>query len=263
MTVQLEIHPQNPQERLIRQAVEIVHAGGVVAYPTDSGYALGCSIGNKEGLERIRCIRALGPDHNFTLICRDLSESATYANFDDRVYNHSRTNTPGTYTFILRATKEVPRRLLHPKRKTIGLRVPDHRITLALLAELDEPMMSTTLILPGEEQPLSEAIEIRCTSSEPGGSRHRRRVLPGRSDHGGGPHRGNTAGAARGKGRPGAVPVGLPRVRPCDRPWLRPRRFVPRRASLVALARLGPAIDPIETESPCSSTASPKTSRPP
>ena len=161
MTLQLEIHPQNPQDRLIRQAVDIVHAGGVVAYPTDSGYALGCSIGNKEGLERIRRIRSLGPDHNFTLICRDLSESATYANFDDRTYRILRSNTPGSYTFILRATKEVPRRLLHPKRKTIGLRVPDHRITLALLAELDEPMMSTTLILPGEEQPLSEAIEIR------------------------------------------------------------------------------------------------------
>jgi tRNA threonylcarbamoyl adenosine modification protein (Sua5/YciO/YrdC/YwlC family) len=162
MTLQLEIHPQNPQERLIRQAVDIVHDGGIVAYPTDSGYALGCSIGNKDGLERIRRIRALGPDHNFTLICRDLSESATYANFDDRIYRILRSNTPGSYTFILRATKEVPRRLLHPKRKTIGLRVPDHRITLALLAELDEPMMSTTLILPGGEQPLSEAIEIRA-----------------------------------------------------------------------------------------------------
>lgn len=162
MTLQIEIHPQNPQDRLIRQAVEIVHDGGVVAYPTDSGYALGCAIGNKEGLDRIRRIRALGPDHNFTLICRDLSESATYANFDDRIYRILRANTPGSYTFILRATKEVPRRLLHPKRKTIGLRVPDHRITLALLAELDEPMMSTTLILPDGDQPLSEAHEIRA-----------------------------------------------------------------------------------------------------
>jgi tRNA threonylcarbamoyl adenosine modification protein (Sua5/YciO/YrdC/YwlC family) len=162
VTLELQIHPQNPQDRLIRQAVEILQAGGIVAYPTDSGYALGCSIGNKEGLERIRRIRALGPDHNFTLICRDLSESATYAHFDDSVYRILRANTPGSYTFILRATKEVPRRLLHPKRKTIGLRVPDHRITLAMLGELDGPMMSTTLILPGEEQPLSEAHEIRA-----------------------------------------------------------------------------------------------------
>ena len=162
MTLQIDIHPQNPQERLIRQAVEVVQDGGVVAYPTDAGYALGCAIGNKEGLERIRRIRALGADHNFTLICRDLSESATYANFDDRVYRILRAHTPGSYTFILRATKEVPRRLLHAKRKTIGLRVPDHRITLALLGELDGPMMSTTLILPGEDQPLSEAHDIRA-----------------------------------------------------------------------------------------------------
>jgi tRNA threonylcarbamoyl adenosine modification protein (Sua5/YciO/YrdC/YwlC family) len=156
-----EIHPTHPQPRLIRRAVEIVRAGGVIAYPTDSGYALGCHLGDKEAMERIRRVRRLDDKHNFTLVCRDLSEIATYAVVGNADYRLLRANTPGPYTFILPATREVPRRLQHAKRKTIGLRVPDNAITLALLAELNEPLMSSTLILPDEEAPLSDPHEIR------------------------------------------------------------------------------------------------------
>lgn len=156
-----EIHPDNPQQRLIKQAVEIIHRGGVVAYPTDSSYALGCHIGDKQALDRIRAIRRVSPRHNFTLVCRDLSELSNYARVDNNVFRLLKHFTPGAYTFILTATGEVPRRLQNPKRKTIGLRVPDNNITLALLDELDQPLMSSTLILPGEEQPMSDAHEIR------------------------------------------------------------------------------------------------------
>ncbi len=158
-----QIHPVNPQVRLIRQAVEIVRAGGVIAYPTDSAYALGCRLGEKSALERIRRIRRLDDDHNFTLLCRDLSELGTYAQVDNQVYRLLRNHTPGPYTFILQATGEVPRRLLHPKRKTIGLRVPENKIALALLEELGEPLMSVTLILPGDELPLTDPYDIRET----------------------------------------------------------------------------------------------------
>lgn len=161
MAQYFEIHPTHPQARLIRRAVEIVRAGGIIAYPTDSGYALGCHIGDKEAMERIRRIRRLDEKHNFTLVCRDLSEIATYAIVGNADYRLLKAHTPGAYTFILPATREVPRRLQNPKRKTIGLRVPDHVITLALLAELNEPLMSSTLILPEEEQPLSDPHEIR------------------------------------------------------------------------------------------------------
>ena len=156
-----QIHPDNPQSRLIKQAVEILRSGAVIVYPTDSGYALGCQIGEKEGLERIRRIRRLDDNHNFTLVCRDLSEIGTYAKVDNTVYRLIKAVTPGPYTFILSATREVPRRLQHPKRKTIGLRVPDNAIVQALLAELGEPLMSATLILPGEEMPHSDPYEIR------------------------------------------------------------------------------------------------------
>lgn len=155
------IHPENPQVRLIRQAGDIVRAGGVIAYPTDSAYALGCHIGDKQALERIRRIRRLDDRHNFTLVCRDLSEIATYARVDNSAYRLLRHNTPGPYTFILQATSELPRRLLHPKRKTVGLRVPDHAIASALLAELGEPLMSVTLIMPGDEYPLTDPYDIR------------------------------------------------------------------------------------------------------
>jgi len=156
-----QIHPDNPQARLVRQAADIIRAGGVVVYPTDSAYALGCHIGDKQALDRIRRIRKLDDRHNFTLVCRDLSEIATYAKVDNKVYRMLRACTPGPYTFILKATSEVPRRLLHPKRKTVGLRVPANPITEALLADLAEPLMSVTLIMPGDEYPLIDPYDIR------------------------------------------------------------------------------------------------------
>ncbi len=155
------IHPDNPQARLIRQAVEILRQGGVIAYPTDSAYALGCHIGDKKAIERIREIRRLERDHHFALVCKDLSELGVYARVDNAAYRLIKNATPGPYTFILPATKEVPRRLVDDKRKTIGLRVPDNEICQALLAELGEPIMSTTLILPGHELPLTDPEEIR------------------------------------------------------------------------------------------------------
>lgn len=161
MTQILTIHPDNPQQRLIRQSVEVIHKGGVIAYPTDSAYALGCHIGDKSALDRIRTIRQLEKKHNFTLMCRDLSELATYARVDNVVYRMLKSHTPGPYTFVLEGTSEVPRRLIHPKRKTIGLRVPDNPITLALLEELGEPMMSVTLHMPGDEYPLTDPYDIR------------------------------------------------------------------------------------------------------
>lgn len=161
MSQYFSIHPENPQQRLIRQAVEIVRKGGVIIYPTDSVYAIGCHIGDKQALDRIRAIRRLDKHHNFTLMCRDLSELANYAKVDNSAFRTLKANTPGAFTFILEATSEVPRRLMHPKRKTIGLRVPDNRITLSLLEELGEPMMSVTLMLPGDEYPLADPYDIR------------------------------------------------------------------------------------------------------
>jgi tRNA threonylcarbamoyl adenosine modification protein (Sua5/YciO/YrdC/YwlC family) len=161
MAQYFEIHPSHPQPRLIRRAVDIVRAGGVIVYPTDSSYALGCHIGDKEAMERIRRIRRVDDRHNFTLVCRDLSEVAQYARVSNANYRLLKAHTPGAYTFILTATREVPRRLQHPKRKTIGLRVPDHVIAQALLTELNAPLMSSTLILPGEQVPMSDPAEIR------------------------------------------------------------------------------------------------------
>jgi len=155
------IHPQNPQPRLIRQAAEILRAGGVIVYPTDSCYALGCQIGDKDAMERIRGIRGVDERHHFTLVCRDVSEIAHYARVDNRQFRLIRSAFPGSYTFILEATKEVPRRLLHPKRRTIGVRIPEHPVALALLAELGEPILSSTLLLPGDDHPLNDADEIR------------------------------------------------------------------------------------------------------
>lgn len=156
-----EIHPETPQQRLIQQAVRIVTGGGVIVYPTDSCYALGCHLGDKAAAERIRRIRGIDGDHNFTLVCRDLSEIGTYARIDKSDYRLLKSLTPGPYTFVLRASHEVPRRLQHPRRRTIGIRVPDHPITQALLAALDQPLMSSTLILPGADLPLTEARDIR------------------------------------------------------------------------------------------------------
>ncbi|MEN0037525.1 MAG: L-threonylcarbamoyladenylate synthase [Cellvibrio sp.] len=158
-----QIHAENPQHRLIVQAADIIRKGGVVVYPTDSAYALGCHIGDKDALERIRSLRKLDKNHNFTLMCRDLSELATYARVDNQAFRLIKNHTPGAYTFILEATAEVPRRLLHPKRKTIGLRVPDNPIALALLAELGEPLMTSSLLMPGEEFPMTDPYDIRDT----------------------------------------------------------------------------------------------------
>ena len=158
-----QIHPLNPQARLIHQAVEIIRQGGLVVYPTDSSYALGCHVGDKYGMERIRRIRHLDNKHNFTLMCRDLSEIATYAKVDNSSYRLLKSLTPGAYTFILKATHEVPRRLQNPKRKTIGIRIPDHPVAQALLDELGEPLMSSTLILPGKDMPETDAYDIRET----------------------------------------------------------------------------------------------------
>ncbi len=155
------IHPDNPQPRLIHRAVEIVRAGGVIVYPTDSCYALGCHVGDKSAMERIRAIRRVDERHHFALVCRDLAEIAVYARVDNRQFRLLKSATPGSYTFILRATRELPKRLLHPSRRTIGLRVPDHRVVRALLAELGEPLLSSTLMLPGDEWPLNDAQEMR------------------------------------------------------------------------------------------------------
>lgn len=156
-----EIHPDNPQKRLISQAVEIIRDGGVIAYPTDSCYALGCHVGNKQAMERIARLRRTDAKHNFTLVCRDLSDISTFARVENSTYRTLKSLTPGPYTFILKATSEVPRRLQNPKRKTIGIRIPDNAICQALLEELGEPMMSSTLILPGNELPETDADDIR------------------------------------------------------------------------------------------------------
>ncbi len=155
------IHPDNPQPRLIRNTVEILNNGGLIVYPTDSCYALGCLIGNKAAMERIRRIRKVDAKHHFTLVCRDLSEISTYARVDNVAYRILKARTPGPYTFLLKATHEVPRRLQTPKRNTIGLRVPDHTVTQAILAELSQPLMSSTLLLPGSELPMTEPTEMR------------------------------------------------------------------------------------------------------
>lgn len=156
-----QIHPDNPQSRLIKQAVAIIRDGGVVIYPTDSSYALGCHIGDKGAMERIRRIRKVDEEHNFTLVCRDLTEISNYARIDNRDYRLLKNLTPGPYSFILKATKLVPRRLMHPKRRTIGIRVPDNAIVRALLEELGEPILSTTMIMPGESMPLTDPYDMR------------------------------------------------------------------------------------------------------
>ena len=161
MSQYFEVHPDNPQPRLIRQAVQLLHGGGVCAVPTDSSYALVCHLDDKVAAEAMRRIRQVDDKHHLTLLCRDLSELASYARVDNRQYRLLKLGTPGPYTFILEATKEVPRRLSHPSRRTIGLRVPDHKVTQALLAELGQPLLATTLIAPGETDPINDPEEIR------------------------------------------------------------------------------------------------------
>ena len=155
------IHPDNPQARLLRQAVTIIEEGGLIVYPTDSGYALGCALGNKSALERIRRLRQLDKHHNMTLVCRDLSQLSLYAKVSNPIFRLLKAFTPGSYTFILNATQDVPRLMLHPKRKTLGLRVPENTIALALLECLDAPLMSSSLILPGAKAPLSEPEAVK------------------------------------------------------------------------------------------------------
>lgn len=161
MSQYFSIHPDNPQPRLIRQAAEIVRSGGVIVYPTDSCYALGCHIGDKTAMERMRTIRRVDARHHFSLVCRDLREIATYAKVDNQQYRLLKAATPGCYAFILEATREVPKRLQHPSRRTIGLRIPDHPVVRALLGELNEPLLSSSLMLPGEDVPLSDPEDFR------------------------------------------------------------------------------------------------------
>ena len=155
------IHPETPQQRLLKQAAQIIHQGGVVIFPTDSGYALGCHVGDKNAMERILQIRQVSGEHHFTLMCRDLSELSVYAKVENTAFRLIKNNTPGAYTFILRGTKEVPKRLLNEKKKTIGLRIPEHKIALALLEELAEPLLTTSLILPGNDFAESDPEEMR------------------------------------------------------------------------------------------------------
>jgi len=161
MAQYFQIHPLNPQSRLIRRAVEILREGGGIVYPTDSSYALACRLDDKRALERIRRIRHLGEKHNFTLVCRDLSQVAQFVRVGSQAHRLIKALTPGPYTFVLKATKEVPRRFQHPSRKTVGIRIPDHPVAQAILQELDQPVFSTTLILPGETRALEDPVEIR------------------------------------------------------------------------------------------------------
>jgi tRNA threonylcarbamoyl adenosine modification protein (Sua5/YciO/YrdC/YwlC family) len=159
----LDVHPLNPQRRTIGQAVDLIKDGGLVAYPTDSGYALGCQLGNKEALDRIRTLRDLDDKHHFTLVCKDFAQLGQFVHIDNAIFRKIKAATPGSYTFILPATREVPRRLLHPKKRTVGARIPDHPVAQALLAELGEPLVSSTLLLPGDAEPLVDGWQIKET----------------------------------------------------------------------------------------------------
>lgn len=161
MAKYFDVHPDNPQPRVIRQVVDLLQADGLIVYPTDSCFALGCRLGNKEGIDRIREIRHLGDDHHFTLMCRNFAQFGQLVHMSNTLFRSIKAATPGQYTFILPATKEVPRRLLHPRKKTVGVRIPDHVVTQALLTELGEPLLSSTLLLPDETEPLTEGWEIK------------------------------------------------------------------------------------------------------
>ncbi|GIM84452.1 L-threonylcarbamoyladenylate synthase [Salinispora arenicola] len=156
-----DVHPDNPQPRILRQVVGLVQAGGLIAYPTDSCFALGCQLGDRHGLDRIRDIRRLNERHHFTLVCRDFAQLGQFVQISNAMFRLVKSCIPGSYTFVLPATREVPRRMLHPRKRTVGVRVPDHTVTQALLAELGEPLVSSTLILPGEDEPLTQGWEIK------------------------------------------------------------------------------------------------------
>lgn len=161
MAKYFDIHPDNPQPRVIGKTVNVIRSGGLIAYPTDSCFALGCALGNKDGLDRIKQIRRLGDKHQFTLMCKDFAQLGQFVHLDNSVFRKIKATTPGSYTFILPALKEVPRRMLHPKKKTVGVRIPDHKVVQALLAELGEPLLSSTLLLPDEEEPMTQGWEIK------------------------------------------------------------------------------------------------------
>ena len=161
MAKYFDIHPDNPQPRVIGKTVNVIRSGGLIAYPTDSCFALGCALGNKDGLDRIKQIRRLGDKHQFTLVCKDFAQLGQFVHLDNSVFRKIKATTPGSYTFILPALKEVPRRMLHPKKKTVGVRIPDHKVVQALLAELGEPLLSSTLLLPDEEEPMTQGWEIK------------------------------------------------------------------------------------------------------
>jgi tRNA threonylcarbamoyl adenosine modification protein (Sua5/YciO/YrdC/YwlC family) len=161
MAKYMDVHPDNPQPRVLGQAVHLIRADGLIAYPTDSCYALGCRLGNVQGIERIREIRSLDSGHHFTLMCKDFAQLGQFVQISNAIFRSIKAATPGSYTFILPATKEVPRRLLHPKKKTVGVRIPDHVVVQALLTELGEPLLSSTLLLPGEAEPMTEGWEIK------------------------------------------------------------------------------------------------------
>jgi len=163
MAKYFDVHPDNPQSRVIGQVVTIIRSGGLIAYPTDSCYALGCQLGDKDGLDRIREIRRLDEHHHFTLMCRDFAQLGQFAQMNNALFRLIKASTPGPYTFILPATREVPRRLLHPKKKTVGVRIPEHAVAQAILAGLGEPLVSTTLLLPGETEPMTQGWEIKET----------------------------------------------------------------------------------------------------
>ncbi len=179
-----DVHPEDPQPRAIAQIVDVVRSGGLIAYPTDSCYALGAQLGNKEALDRIRAIRKLDSKHHFTLVCRDFAQLGQFVHIDNRVFRSIKSTTPGSYTFILSATKEVPRRLLHPKKKTVGVRIPDHRMVQALLDELGEPLLSSTLLLPNQETPAHPGLGNQGGTRLRGGRRDRFRGLRGGAHHG-------------------------------------------------------------------------------
>jgi tRNA threonylcarbamoyl adenosine modification protein (Sua5/YciO/YrdC/YwlC family) len=161
MAKYFDVHPVDPQPRLVSRVVDIVRSGGLVAYPTDSGYALGCQMGNQEGKDRIKQIRQLDDKHHFTLVCRSFAQLGQFVHIDNTVFRAIKAATPGSYTFILPATREVPRRLLHPKKRTVGVRIPEHTVVQALLAELGEPLLSSTLLLPGHEEPMTQGWEVK------------------------------------------------------------------------------------------------------
>jgi tRNA threonylcarbamoyl adenosine modification protein (Sua5/YciO/YrdC/YwlC family) len=161
MAKYFDVHPENPQRRAIGQVVDVLRAGGLIAYPTDSCFALGCQLGNKDGIDRIRSIRHLDDRHHFTLVCQDFAQLGQFVHINNAVFRAIKASTPGRYTFILPATREVPRRLMHPKKKTVGVRIPDHAVAQALLAELGEPLLSSTLLLPERGEPMTQGWEIK------------------------------------------------------------------------------------------------------